>query len=216
MGSQAAQTQLIWHGHAQESKQSAQYVSGTGQGDPNSKKNRGGDSQKGYVSARGRLAASPTAPTRSPTPQLSPYPCQSSQRQRPRFRRRNGARRSPNRRFVCGPAAATEQPARLPRPLLPPTTPWCRPGSPELAPHGRPTTRDAACLGLPPPRCRPRPRKRREPCTSMQKKNLIDGPKPTARPPPAASRGGLAASTPSPLHLPLPRPPIPPAAAMPS
>jgi len=42
-------------------------------------------------------------------------------------------------------AAATEQPARLPRLPLPPTTPWCRTGLPALAPHGRPTTRDAAC-----------------------------------------------------------------------
>jgi hypothetical protein len=33
-----------------------------------------------------------------PRPNQPPYPCHPSQRQRPRFRRRNGARRSPNRR----------------------------------------------------------------------------------------------------------------------
>jgi len=88
--------------------------------------------------------------------------------------------------FICGPAAATEQPARLSHPLLPPTTPWCRIGSPALAPHGHPTTRAAACRRLPCPRRRARHRKRREPCTGTGvKKKKIHGWPPTdhARPP---------------------------------
>ena len=94
----------------------------------------------------------------------------------------------PNRRFVCGPATATEQPAQHPRPLLPPTTPWCRPGSPALAPHGRSTTRAAACRRLPPPRRRARPRKRREPCTGIKKKNQSMAPNRPRAPPSGLAR----------------------------
>jgi len=185
-GSQAAHTQPICHIHAQGSKHPAENILVAGHVTPMAKSTGGGATpKKRFLGSGSRLAASllrsPDAPR--PRPNHPPYPCQSSQRQRPRFRRHNGARRSPNRRFFCGPAAATEQPTRLPRPPLPPTTPWCRPGSPALAPHGRPTTRAAACRRLPPPRCRPCPRKRREPRTGIPKKRKLMAPnRPRARP----------------------------------
>jgi len=129
-GSQAVHTQPICHNHAQGSKQPAKNSMGSGHVILTAKNTGGGRPPKRHVLGLGsRLAASLRSPDALTHAPATSYPCQSSQRQTPRFHRLNGARRSSNRRFVCGPATATKQPARLPRPPLPPTTPWRWPGS---------------------------------------------------------------------------------------
>ena len=181
--SQAAHTQPTCHGHAHGSNQSAKHIPGSGHVTQTAKNTGGGDSLNGFFTALGAAWRTPAAALmRSTTLQLPSVHLLVKQRQRTRFHRRNGARRSPTRCCVCGSATTTEQPARLPRPLLPLTTRWCRPGSPALGSPGRPTTRAAACRRLPSPRPRPRPRKKRKPCTGMPKKNSINGPKPTIPP----------------------------------
>ena len=107
-GSQAAHTQPICHGHAQGSKQPANNIMGSGHVTQTAKKYRRGPTPKKVVSrpweSPGSLPPQPRCA--HPRPNHPPYPYKSRQRQRPRFHRRNGARRSPNRRFVCGPAIA--------------------------------------------------------------------------------------------------------------
>ena len=111
-GSQAAHTQPICHGHAQGSKQPANNNMGSGHVTPTAKNTGGGPTpQKAFSWPWEPPGGLPPQPRCAhPRPNHPPYPYQSSQRQRPRFHRRNGARRSPNRHFVCGPATATEQP----------------------------------------------------------------------------------------------------------
>jgi len=190
-GSQAAHTQPICHGHAQGLKQPAKNIQGSGHVTPREKIPGGADPQKAFSRPwETPCGLSPQPRCARPRPNHTPYPCQSSQRQRPRFHHRNGARRSPNRRCVCGLQLRPNNPLDS----LAHRCPQQRHGAGRDCwhwPHTDAPQPVMQCAGgcRLPAAARARPRKRREPCTGMQKNKIIDGPKSTARPPPAALRG---------------------------
>ena len=138
-------------------KATSQKYSGVWSRDPNEKNTGGGRPPKRlFLGLGSRPAASlrsPDAPAHAPTTPRTP-----ASRASVKGRDSTVVMKPDGRQIDAASAALRlpEQPARLPRPPLPPTTPWCRSGSPALAQHGRPTTRDAVCRRLPSPSRRAR------------------------------------------------------------
>jgi len=217
-GSQATHTQPICHGHAQGSKQPAKNILGSGHVTPTEKNTGGGRPPKRlFLGLGSRPAASlrsPDAPAHALTTPRTPASrasvkgrdstvvmepdgrqidaASAALRLRPNNALDSLAHRCPQQRHGAGRDRRHWPHTDAPQPVMQ-CAGGCRlPGAARVLAKG----------GNHAPACK--------------KNKIIDGPKSTARPPPAASRSGPAASTPSPLHLPPPRPPTAPAAAIPS